>query len=1220
MKQPFFTAPDPKKSVNETELEVLNFWKDSNVFQESVESRNPNNEFVFFDGPPFATGTPHYGHILAGTIKDAIPRYWTMKGYRVNRKFGWDCHGLPVEYQVEKEQAIGGKPGIEAMGVDKFNEMCRSIVLRCRDEWEDTVDRMGRFVDFKNDYKTMDSEFMESVWWVFQSLWDKGLIYEGEKVVPYSPKLGSPLSNFEANLNYKDIDDPAVTVKFEILDEVTSKPVNDKKTYFLAWTTTPWTLPSNIALGFGKNHQYILLEHEGAYYWIAEDAATKYFPEDFEILDRRLGHEFLNVSYKPLFNFFTNGEEKRFICLHDDGDYVTTESGTGIVHFAPSFGAEDAELCAKFDVFGVNPIDENGYFTDQTPPLEGKYFRADEEIKGSKEDNANTWVMQDLKERGLLFKRDQIRHQYPFCWRTDCALMYRGIKTWFVKVSQIKEDLIANNQNINWTPSHLKDGRFGKILESAPDWAISRNRYWGCPLPIWRCDKTGAIEVIGSREELEAKTGQTVEDLHKHFVDELTWENKETGGTMRRIPEVLDCWFESGSMPYASRHFPFEKEHDQSAQDFRSANFISEGMDQTRGWFYTLHVLGTALFGKNIFDNVICSGIVLAEDGEKMSKSKKNYPDPGLIFEKYGADAMRFYLLQSPVATKGENLKFSEREVEEVLKNIILPLKNAYQFLSMYANIDGWAPTKFTLIRHGEAEHNVARIYSGKASNPHHLTKDGKVQAEKLAQNITPVDVLVASPLVRTQETAKVIAEVQGFNEKIITDERFKEVDFGELEGRTYIGPEQRLKEPSTEPLESIQKRSLAGLKELKETHQGSHIGIVSHGGTIRSLQTALHGITKQEKHLEFPAIGTGQSQIAFCPPESENELDQWIMSELQTLIENYKTDFDQYDTEGACRAILPFIDKLNNWYLRRSRKRFWAEGLDADKQNAYETLHYTLFTVSKILAPIMPFFADWLYQKTSGEQSRSVHVDFVPFSITSYKNEALETKVGLARDIVRLAASIRSRQKIKLRQPLQKLQFALTQEADLDLETIANEANVKKVEILQSVDGIAQQIIKVDARKVGRKFGKKVQTLIQAGKSGDFSILPDGKVEIMDEVLEADEYELAFITEEGVEADATPDVVVILNTEITEDLAQEGLSREVIRSIQDLRKQTGFEISDRIEIIFETNDEMLKTMFVSFGDNIAQEVLATNITEGSGEHLVEIEGRSLKLSLNKHS
>jgi len=1083
-----FPPFDPQKSISENETDILKFWKENQVFEKSVNRRAKRNEFVFYDGPPFATGTPHYGHILAGAIKDVIPRYKTMRGYRVNRKWGWDCHGVPVEFQVEKEHNIGGKPGIEKMGVGKFNELCRSVVMRCADEWESTVDRMGRFVDFKDDYKTMDPEFMESVWWVFGELWKKGLIYEGEKIISYSPKLGSPLSNFEANLNYKDIDDPAVTVKFEVKNTnpgVDSTPGLGSE-YFLAWTTTPWTLLSNLALAVNPKLEYVKVKNDesGESYWLGAGVLEKYgimndgeYTEFWSEVERKKGSDLVGMKYSPLFPFFET-HEKAFRVL--GADYVSADEGTGIVHQAPNFGEDDAKVCHENGIAHLvpQPIDENGFFNDRIPALKGKYFRNDSEVEGSVEDNANKWVLDNLGAK--LFARNQIRHSYPHCWRTDCALMYRGIKTWFVDVQKIKKTMLAENQNINWVPEHLKDGRFGKMLIDAPDWAISRNRYWGTPIPVWRCDGCGEIEVMSSRAELEKKFGKPVDDLHKHFVDDMTWgcakckkgteitvmrhgetdwntedrwqcstntklnekgrkqakEKKSSleefdvvwtsdmdrtietaniiapdiprfedarlrekdygelvgltkeetlqkypqfknandirfgkvpGGQsfeefypqvkasleeiikkhpgkkilivthnitlkaahkffngddlrekelpnlfsfkttvkpqMKRIEEVLDCWFESGSMPYASQHYPFANQkpefqnkffvvrHGESENNvlgiescdpkiekkfgltekgkkqvetnakkhtdfdiiftspfrrtretaeyfskasgakiiedariaelnfgndgdsyegtdklmkthgfsstpfprgesgselknrletffteintkysgkkilivshgspivvasqwannkkfklscttglpsngevvplqkienrkskietFASADFIAEGLDQTRGWFYTLHVLGCALFGKNIFKNVITNGIVLAEDGQKMSKSKKNYPDPNIIFDKYGADAMRFYMLNSP-AVRGENFRFSEHGVAEVLKQIILPLRSSYQFFSTYANIDNWQPTKFLFIRHGEGEHNVAHIYSGNVKN-----------------------------------------------------------------------------------------------------------------------------------------------------------------------------------------------------------------------------------------------------------------------------------------------------------------------------------------------------------------------------------------------------------------------------------------------------------------------------------------------------------------------
>lgn len=1228
MNQKFFPASDPKASVPADEEKVLQYWKDNDIFKRSVEERSEQYSYRFFDGPPFATGLPHYGHIIAGAIKDVIPRYWTMKGYRVERRFGWDCHGLPVEFLVEKENNIAGKPEIEKMGVGKFNEMCRSVVMRCAEDWKSTVDRMGRFVDTENDYKTMDLEFMESVWWVFGQMWDKGYVYEGEKVVAYSPKLGSPLSNFEANLNYKDIDDPAVTARFKLEDG----------TYALAWTTTPWTLPSNVGLGFGKNHEYVLLEHEGDRYWIADEAAERYFGEEYgdNIVDRKKGVEFKGLTYEPLFDFFGKSEDiNRFICVHDAGDYITTGEGTGIVHFAPAFGEEDARVCDEFELFGVNPINDQGYFefsgayaTRKEIPalvnedsagaheLNGRYFRDDPEVNGSKEHNANDWVIEALKESRKLFKRDQIRHSYPHCWRTDCALMYRGIKTWFINVQKIKSRMLELNEDINWIPDHLKHGRFGKIVEGAPDWAISRNRYWGTPIPVWRCDQTGEVQVVKSAAELSELCGQEVTDLHKHFVDDYTWENPKTGGTMVRIPEVFDCWVESGSMPYASVHYPFE--HGE-ATDFPAADFIAEGMDQTRCWFYVLHVLGCALFDKPIYKNVVTNGIVLAEDGQKMSKSKKNYPAPELIFDKYGADAMRFYMLQSP-AVHGENLRFAESGVEEVLKTVILPLKSAYNFLSTYANIDDWKPSQLLLIRHGQAEHNLDKIYSGKVDNPHPLTDQGRSQIGALAKDLPRFDALYSSPFIRTKETAEVVKNTTNFTGETQLDDRLVEAGFGDLDQTPYIGKEKRFAHPTSENLTDILARTKSFWDEVSKKHRGETVVVVSHGDPIGAMRMAqANSDDSLQTFTNFTHVGEGSCTEVFMLPEPKTDLDRWILSELQTLVKEYREKFDAYDIEGGLRSIPPFIDKLNNWYLRRSRNRFWSEGMSDEKRSGYETLHYVLYTLAEVMAPVTPFFADKLYQDLGGQDS--VHLQFFPFHQEAWIDRALEDKTNTMREIVSLAAGIRARAKVKLRQPLGKLRFALVKEVNLsaeDLKIVAQEANVKEVEILKSVDGIAKQIIKVDAKKVGRKFGKKTQQLIVEGKQGNFNMQDDGVCLLCDERLEADEYEVGFLTEEGVEAEATREIVVLLDTEITEDLKVEGYARELIRTIQETRKNNGFEISDRISVSYQTDSEVLKSAFTQFGDLIAGETLANEISEGGADQDFTVDGEYLKLTLTK--
>jgi len=943
-------------------------------------------------------------------------------------------------------------------------------------------------------------------------------------------------------------------------------------------------------------------------------------------------------------------------------------------------------------------------------------------------------------------------------------------------VQKIKKTMLEKNQEINWIPEHLKNGRFGKMLADAPDWAISRNRFWGTPIPAWRCEKCGEIHVISSRAELENLTGKEVPDLHKHFVDELVFGCEKCDGKMRRIPEVLDCWFESGAMPYASKHFPFgenfierngekfeirvgtaaefkkvwkwktaskngknalekylkspaetlflcflgnqpvghlfvknigekkvdfhtlefdenfrgiglgteifkfaeqhfceknfeigtigayfdeeknqkryekwgfqktekeefceiakkkcfifekkliRKNQEKKIQTFKSADFIAEGLDQTRGWFYTLHVLGCALFGKNIFKNVITNGIVLAEDGQKMSKSKKNYPDPKLVFDQYGADAVRFYLLSSPVV-RGENFKFSERGVAEVLKQVILPLRSTYQFFSTYANIDGWCPTKFVFVRHGEGEHNAQRVYSGAVENQHHLTPKGKKEAIETAKKVGKCDVLIASPFVRTRETAEILKKETKFSGEILTDDRVREVSFGELEGKSLITSPERIANKTTEQPAEVQKRVVEFFEEMVQKYPGKKIGVVTHGAPIRGLDAHLNGIETLEEFLFLPMAQTAEAKYRFPLPSTKNELDRWILSELQAILQKYRKNFDAYDLEGALREIPRFIDKLNNWYLRRSRQRFWASGVSADKQSAYETLHFVLLNFAKILAPVCPFFAEQLFQNLGAESS--VHLEFFPRSQEKFIDKKLEKKIEISREVVRLAAGVRARQKIKLRQPLAKLQFCTTEKIDLDLEVIAAEANVKEVEILseKKLEKIAKKIVRVNARMVGKKFGKKVQELILLGKNGEFETLPNGTISIAGEILEPGEFELGFESAAGVEAEGSAVAIVVLDTEINEFLRIEGIAREVIRAIQDLRKSNNFNLSDRIVVEFSTHSELLRKVFAEFSHKISDEVLALRIFEGKFDDgdSVEIESEkvSFKLRTNGNS
>jgi len=658
---------DSSESFPKREERILQFWKKHQISERSVEERVKDPLFSFYDGPPFATGLPHYGHLLAGTIKDVVPRYKTMKGFCVPRRFGWDCHGLPVENEIEKAKELSGAVDIEAFGVAAFNEECRSIVLRYTEEWKKTVDRMGRWVDFRKTYKTMDPDFMESVWWVFQQLFQKGLVYEGFKVMPFSMKLGTPISNFEANLNYREVDDPSIVVAFEKIDE--------PGTSFLAWTTTPWTLPSNLALMVGGQHPYVKVKDlkTGRIYILAESRIETYFKEGYEVVSRFLGEALEGARYKPLFPFFADRNAFRVILE----DAVSLEEGTGIVHSAPAFGEMDFFACKRENIELVCPVDSNGRFTKEVPPYAGMLVK-----------DADKEIMRDLKKQGALFYQGTIHHRYPFCWRSDTPLIYKAVRTWFVAVEQIKDALLAVNAQIHWVPEHIRDGRFGKWLENARDWAISRNRYWGTPIPMWRGDK-GDLHAVGSVAELEKLTGAKVTDLHRHFIDDLTF--VKNGQTFRRIPEVFDCWFESGSMPYAQNHYPFENVN--TFEKTFPADFIGEGLDQTRGWFYTLTVLSTALFNKPAFKNVIVNGIILAEDGNKMSKRLKNYPDPEIVIDKFGADAIRLYMLNSP-SVKAEDLRFSEKGVEHVVRQVLIPLWNSFVFLSTYAKIYKWAPQR----------------------------------------------------------------------------------------------------------------------------------------------------------------------------------------------------------------------------------------------------------------------------------------------------------------------------------------------------------------------------------------------------------------------------------------------------------------------------------------------------------------------------------------------
>lgn len=660
-------------SFVKAEHAVLAFWQQNQIFRRSLEQSKEKPKFVFYDGPPFATGLPHHGHLVASTIKDIVPRYQSMLGYHVERRFGWDCHGLPIEHEIDKTLGMSAKETVEKYGITQYNDECRGIVQRYTQQWQKTITRLGRWVDFDHDYRTMEPWYMESVWWVFKQLWDKGMVYQGEKVVAYSTELETVLSNFEASSNYKDVQDPAITILFKLEDE---------EAYLAAWTTTPWTLPSNLALCVHPDLNYVKVFDEtiDKVVWLAQgrmEAALK--GHDFKVLTTAKGSELAGKRYHPLFPYFSAQREQGAFRVLSDG-YVSVESGTGIVHTAPAFGEDDQRVCREHGIqASVCPLDSRGRFTQEVGDLCGSYVK-----------DADKTIINLLKEKGLLYRQETIVHSYPFCPRSDTPIIYRTIPSWYIEVSAIREKLVENNRQIRWVPEHIQQGRMEKWLENAIDWAVSRNRYWGTPLPIWINDTTGQQICIGSIAQLTELTGQKITDLHRDHVDNLSFTLENEAGVYRRIPEVFDCWFESGSMPYAQAHYPFENK-----QQFEAnfpASFIAEGVDQTRGWFYTLQVLSESLFGKPAFTNVIVNGIVMAEDGKKMSKRLKNYTAPDILMEDYGADALRLYLINSGLV-KAEEQRFSDKGVQEMVRQVLLPWYNGFKFFKTYADIDQWQST-----------------------------------------------------------------------------------------------------------------------------------------------------------------------------------------------------------------------------------------------------------------------------------------------------------------------------------------------------------------------------------------------------------------------------------------------------------------------------------------------------------------------------------------------
>ena len=1008
----------PKPDLPNIEKSILERWAKEKTFQTSIDERPEDTEYVFYDGPPFANGLPHHGHLLTGYVKDVIPRYHTMRGKRVERRFGWDCHGLPAEMESEKQLGVSGRAAITDFGIQNFNEHCEKSVLKYTDDWEEIVERQARWVDFENDYKTMDLPYMESVMWAFKQLWDKGLIYESYRVMPYSWGAETPLSNFEIRLDdaTRPRQDPAITVAFDL----EQKPDDIGPMKILAWTTTPWTLPSNLALAVGSDIQYSILDYEGQLFVLGEETVEHYesqFPEA-TTKGTLLGTELLGRKYTPLFDFFADYDPNAFQVI--SGDFIDTEEGTGIVHIAPGFGEDDQRIAAENQIGTLTPVDDAGCFTSEVKDWEGQnVFEASPDI------------IRSLRERDKVVRHDSYEHNYPHCWRTDTPIIYKAVPSWYVEVTAIREKLLELNQEINWIPSNVRDGRFGKWLEGARDWSISRNRFWGSPVPVWKSDNPEypRIDVYGSLDELERDFGLRPDNLHRPFIDDLVRPNPDDPSgksMMRRVPEVLDCWFESGSMPFAQVHYPFENK-DWFEEHF-PADFIVEYINQTRGWFYTLHVLAGALFEKPAFKNVICHGILLADDGAKLSKKLRNYTEPTEIFEVQGSDALRWYFMSSNIVRGGDS-RISDQGIDDVVRQIITPIWNAYSFFTLYANIDNY-----------RANWNV----------------------------------------------------------------------------------------------------------------------------------------------------------------ESTNLLDQYILAKTRLMVETVTQQMDQYDLPGATNEIKAFIDALNNWYIRRSRDRFWAPGSpkdDTDKQAAYDTLFTVLKVLCEASAPLLPMTAEEIYSGITA--SPSVHLADWPDASSLPSNPNLVKAMDLVRDVVSTTLRVREDASLRVRLPLSSITIAGEELSELEkyLDIIKDEVNVKAVIFSDDIANHAQFILKPDGKILGPRLGKSVQDVFKAAKSGNWEWISDEKVQVGTHVLEKNEFSIHLEANEGITAGAltSSNGVVILDTNVTEELINEGRARDTVRAIQEARKNQNLVVTDRIQVVVDAPENIQQAINTHL-PYIADQVLAVSI------------------------
>ena len=1053
-----FKPVSNKVAFPKMEEEVLAFWEKDGTFKKSLKKNEGKERYKFYDGPPFATGLPHYGHLLAGTIKDIVPRYQTMRGKYVERRFGWDTHGLPIEALAQEALGVAGAPEIKKLGVDKFNEQCRSMVLKYVGEWRKTVTRMGRWVDFDNDYKTMDFGFMESVWWVFKQLWNQGRVYRSHRIMPYSWKLSTPLSNFEAGSNYKDVQDPTVTVRTKALtgasDEMKSLLAKEPTVYLLVWTTTPWTLPENLAICAGADIDYVAVrdvtDDSRPIYVMAKARLPHIFKKEdqYEVVAEFKGDKLKGTTYEPIFPYFADQKANGAFVVLNDG-YVTTDDGVGLVHIAPAYGEDDFRVCKEAGITAfADPLDDACAFTDAVPEYKGRFCK-----------DCDKDIIKRLKTEGKLVHQATIVHSYPFCDRTDTPLIYRAIDAWYVRVEDLHERLAKNNAGVHWTPDYVGEKRFGNWLEEARDWNISRNRFWGSCIPVWVNDDDPADMIcVGSAKELEELSGEKVTDLHKHFIDKIVI--KKDGKTYHRTPEVLDCWFESGSMPYAQQHYmggtdggsgaPAPLPMDDKVSRFFPADFIAEGLDQTRGWFYTLMVLGTCLFDKSPYKNVIVNGLVLAEDGKKMSKRLKNYPDPTKMLDTYGADAIRLYMIYSPVV-RAENLKFSENGVKQLMRDLLIPWWNAYSFFVTYANVDG-------------------------------------------------------------------------FND----------------------------------------------------------------------------------------------AEVVY--PDSENVLDKWIVSSMETLIADVTAAMDAYDLQRSVRPFVKFVEDLTNWYIRRSRRRFWKSTNDGDKLCAYRTLRYVLVQLSKVAAPFTPFIAEEIYTNLKGANDlESVHLCEFPTANAAARDLALEKRMAAVQTVVELGRRLRADNDLKVRQPLSAIRVAGADVKGLE-DLITDELNVKKVEYVSDETELCDVSYKANFKTLGKKCGPKMKAVaagIAAMGNGELGTGNGEWPKVIEGVeIALDDVIITRSPKAGLVVASEGATVVALETTLSPELVAEGLAREFVSHVQAMRKEADFEVTQRINVTVETDAE-LKAALEKHIEYVKGETLTVEFAFGAVEaESVDLNGHAAKIKI----